>query len=622
MHRFHHPLHRSAPALRADRPWIVLPVLAALLCFLGPGAESAAAQPPDRAQKASIEAFADRSSYAPGETARIAVRATVEDNWHLQAHIPTYDYLIPTVLRIELAEPRDGIGIGDVAYPDPIQWRAPFAGDEILDVYEGETTFFATVQVGPRTPAGSLPLELILDYQACDDRVCLRPTSTSTTLELTVGEPGEPTHTAVFVQETSGTAASGAAAPGPGLLTMIGLAVLGGLILNLMPCVLPVLSIKVFGLLQAAEEGRGSVRRGALAFSAGVFVSFWILAGLAIGLRAAGEAVGWGIQFQNPVFVAFLTVVMVFFALNLWGLFEIPLPRFLGRGGGHGNAGHFGGGLLATLMATPCSAPFLGTAIGFALSREPMTILIIFTAIGFGLALPNLVLAISPRAAALLPRPGAWMETLRGVFGFLLAATAVWLLYVLNGQVSSATLALVQAALLGIGLFAYLGRSQRTGAVARLVPLVGMLVCAAGALWIAGTSAPEARANATSDYDWVEFDEGQALEFAQSGRLVFVDVTADWCATCKVNERVVLANQDVQAAFRTHDVVMMKADWTNRNDVIADYLAAFGRYAIPFYVLYRPGQEPHVFGELLSKGSVIGALQDSTNVTVADTPGN
>ena len=606
------------------RPLGVATLLVGLLATLGPGLGTASAQPRDRAQKASIEAFADRSSYAPGETARIAVRATVEENWHLQAHVPTYDYLIPTVLRVEVPEAPDGaesgngVRIGDVVYPDAIQWRAPFAGDELLDVYEGETLFFVPVQVGPQTPTGAVSLDVTLDYQACDDRVCLRPTSSSTKLELQVGEPGQPTHSEVFAEGTArGASATRPPGSGPGLLTMIGLAVLGGLILNLMPCVLPVLSIKVFGLLQSAEEGRGSVRRGALAFSAGVFVSFWILAGLAIGLRAAGEAVGWGIQFQNPAFVAFLTVVMVFFALNLWGLFEIPLPGFLGRTGGHGNAGHFSGGLLATLMATPCSAPFLGTAIGFALSREPTTILIVFTAIAFGLALPNLVLAATPRAAALLPRPGAWMETLRGIFGFLLAATAVWLLYVLNGQVSSATLALVQASLLGIGLFAYLGRA-RAGATTRWIPVVGMLACAAAAMWIAGSSQPEARVAITADYDWIEFDERRALEIADAGGLVFVDVTADWCATCKVNERVVLAHGDVQAAFRSHEVVMMKADWTNRDDVIAEYLAAFGRYAIPFYVLYRPQQEPHVFGELLSRGSVIEALQSSARVAVAD----
>ncbi len=593
-----------------------------------------------RSEKAMVEGYTDRSSYVGGETARILARVMIADTWHIQAHVPTYDYLIPTELGVVSKTPgvvlladlsastaetgTTALQLAEPSYPKPYMWSAPFAGDEILAVYEGETFIEAAIQIPPGTPAGDVELELVLYYQACDDRVCLAPTDTSTKAILSIGAQGEPQYQDLFkaalaTRETTDDSSAGgsaSASAGRGLAWMLGFGFIGGLLLNLMPCVLPVLSIKVFGLLQSAEKGQGSVRSGALAFAAGIMVSFWALGAAAIGLRAAGEAIGWGIQFQNPMFVAFLTLVMLFFSLNLWGLFEIPLPAFLGgqaQGGGNGPVGHFTAGLFATLMATPCSAPFLGSAVGFALARPPATILAIFTAVGLGLAAPNLLLAISPKAAGLLPRPGAWMETLKGVFGFLLAGTAVWLLYVLNNQIAPESLAFVEGTLLLVGLFAYLHHRWQQQSVRRLSARLGLAAAALATLWIASTAPAVIASGSTadSDYAWVNFDEAEALELASSGDLVFVDVTADWCATCKVNERVVLHSDTVQAAFKANNVVMMKADWTNRNETIANYLADFGRYAIPFYVLYRPNQEPHVFGELLTKRTVIKVLEES-----------
>ena len=266
---------------------------------------------------------------------------------------------------------------------------------------------------------------------------------------------------------------------------MLLLALVGGLILNAMPCVLPVLSLKVFGLVRSAGHGRSEVVRGALATAAGIIVSFLALAIAAIGAKAAGAAVGWGIQFQRPGFVAFLAVVVVLFCLNLWGLFEIPLPQRLARLGGigigtgvstgasgasgprEGLAGHFFSGLFATLMATPCSAPFLGTAIGFALAQPAPVVFAIFAALGLGMALPYLLIAAAPGVARLLPRPGAWMETVRGVMGFLLAAAAVWLFYVLSSQVAPEQLAAIQLGLLGIALFTWIQHRVANGRALR-----------------------------------------------------------------------------------------------------------------------------------------------------------
>jgi suppressor for copper-sensitivity B len=397
------------------------------------------------------------------------------------------------------------------------------------------------------------------------------------------------------------------------------------LILNAMPCVLPVLSLKVFGLVRSAGHGRSEVVRGALSTSAGILVSFWALALAAVAARSAGAAVGWGVQFQRPGFVAFLAVVVVLFCLNLWGLFEISLPERMARVGAtgprEGAAGHFVSGLFATLMATPCSAPFLGTAIGFALAQETPVILAIFTAVGIGMSLPYLLLAAAPGTARFLPRPGAWMETVRGIMGFLLAAAAVWLFYVLSSQMSPERVAAVQLGLLGLALFTWLRHRGFTGTSLRNAAGVGMAAAVAVTLALAVWSGGEAPAQATETTEglirWEPFDRGKAEQLATGGQLVFVDVTADWCFTCKVNERLVLNTPEVAGTFEEHGVVPMKADWTNRDDTIGQFLAEHGRYGIPFYVLYRPGQEPHVFSELLTKESVLAAVKAAKAGSVA-----
>jgi suppressor for copper-sensitivity B len=424
-----------------------------------------------------------------------------------------------------------------------------------------------------------------------------------------------------------------AARPAPRPVSRAGMlliALVGGLILNAMPCVLPVLSLKVFGLVRSGAHGRREMVRGALAIAAGILVSFWALAALAVTAAAAGSAVGWGIQFQRPGFVAFLAVVVTLFCLNLWGLFEIPLPRALahlgGAGAREGLAGHFGSGLFATLMATPCSAPFLGTAVGFALTQPAPIVFAIFTAVGTGLALPYLVLAADPGISRLLPRPGPWMETLRGIMGFLLGGSAIWLLYVLAAQLSPERLALFEVGLVLIALCTWLrhqaerrqAEQPRAGQARHAARAAGAALAAAAvaavALAATGAGAPGAgsrfadRSGPAGLIAWVAFDRARAETLAAAGQLIFVDVTADWCFTCKVNERLILDTPEVATAFATHHVLPMRADWTNRNDEITRFLADHGRYGIPFYLLYRPGRDPYVFSELPTKTSILAAL--------------
>ena len=575
--------------------------------------------------KASVEAFADLTSYAPGTSARIAAVVTIDDGWHIQSHTPSYDYLIPTELALELPE---GWPEAVIRYPAHVMWQSQFAEDP-LAAYEVEAVIHADLELPADLASGGVEVPVELLYQACDELVCLPPTTAETTARLQIGEAGQPTGHPAFEAASSAPPSTGG---GLSLFAALIPALLGGLILNGMPCVLPIVSLKLFGFAQASGKPRREIVGGALMTTLGILVSFWALAGVTLLARSAGQAVGWGIQFQNPVFVTFLALVLTLFSLNVWGLLEIQLPHALASrlgSGGHSHSapvanhqtgggsysGHFFSGVFATLMATPCSAPFLGTAVGFALSQPAATIVLVFTAVGIGLAIPYLLLAAMPRATRLLPRPGEWMVTLRGVMGFLIAGTTIWLLYVLAAQMDSARLAFLEVGLLTLALFIWLqSRSQKAGL--RVFGRVGAAAAAVLVLLLANGAPVQSTTGGGAPsgmkvLDWVPFDPVQAESLAAEGRLVFVDVTADWCATCKVNERLVLETDETAALFARYQVVAMQADWTNRNDDIARYLASFGRYGIPFYALYRPGQEPHVFSELLRGGRLEEAIRNS-----------
>ncbi|MEE8526880.1 MAG: thioredoxin family protein [Thermoanaerobaculia bacterium] len=587
-----------------------------VVAVAGAVATAAAAQRFGVEEKASVELRPDRTAYEAGAAVRVAARVKIEDHWHVNSNTPTYDWLIPTELSLELPVAASAAAL---TYPPHQMLKFEFT-DEPIAVYDGTTTILAELTLGDEVAAGSYEVQGALRYQACDHRQCLPPVTTTAAMTLTVGSGGEAVNGEWFADgtgqaEASGPRGTGTAAPGTAsgsLAWMLVLAVFGGFILNAMPCVLPVLSLKVFGLVKSAGEGRSQLLFGTLATTAGILLSFWALALVAVLASRAGAAVGWGVQFQQPAFVAFLAVVVVLFSLNMWGLFEIPLPQSLARVGGSGGrqglAGHFASGLFATLMATPCSAPFLGTAVGFALGREPAVIFAIFTAVGIGLALPYLLIAALPGMVDRLPKPGPWMVTMRQMMGFLLAAAAVWLFYVLAAQIAAEQLAVVQLALLALAFFAWLhhrseGRSRRLAAAGMVLASV-----AGVALAVPGEK---------GRIDWVVFDESQAIALASGGRPVFVDFTADWCLTCKANERLVLETAAVADAFDRHRVVAMKGDWTNRDDTISEYLGRYGKAAVPFYILYRPGQEPLPFGELLTKGRVLGALDESAEVAAA-----
>ena len=407
------------------------------------------------------------------------------------------------------------------------------------------------------------------------------------------------------------------------LLSIMGLALVGGLILNLMPCVLPVISIKLLSVVSHGGGDPREVRRGFMATTAGIIVSFLALASLAVGVKSAGLAVGWGIQFQQPLFVIALVVILTLFAANMWGLFEVRLPgRVSDVAVSAGNSSSLGGqffqGAFATVLATPCTAPFLGTSIGFALSRGPVEIYSIFAALGVGMALPFILVSLFPALATKLPRPGPWMNNLKKFLSLALIATAVWLLTVMAVQVSFE--AAIVVGLLMAGIFVAFALRRARGNINERSPAVSAAVLVAAALAFlvptvlpaVGIGVRDPSQIAARDESWQAFDLAAIPILVSEGKVVFVDVTADWCITCQVNKKRVLNTDDIVAAFDRGEVVRMRADWTKPSNEIANYLASFGRFGIPFNVIYGPdAPRGVVLPELLSDNSVFAGLSQA-----------
>ncbi|ABV95140.1 thiol:disulfide interchange protein DsbD [Dinoroseobacter shibae DFL 12 = DSM 16493] len=393
------------------------------------------------------------------------------------------------------------------------------------------------------------------------------------------------------------------------LLWIALIAVIGGLILNVMPCVLPVLSIKFASALKAADQSAARVRGGFLMSAAGVLAFMWLLAAGTLGARAMGLSVGWGLQFQNPYFLTAMLLILTVFAANLAGLFEISLPQSwmtrMSSDKGSGYTGDFATGAFAAVLATPCSAPFLGTAIAFAMAGRPIDIVVIFTALGIGLALPYLLVAAAPGLVRYLPKPGRWMLLVKAVLAGLLILTAAWLLWVLGGVAGSAALLWV-AALLAV-LVLLLSPVAR-GVGRTRVGLVLATVIAAFFLPMS-TSTPDTAMNAKLDAEWIAFERSDIPKRVAAGEIVFVDVTADWCLTCKANKALVLDREPVAGLLASEAVTAMRADWTRPDESISAYLESFGRFGIPFNVVYGPAApEGLPLPELLTADIVQDAL--------------
>jgi len=413
------------------------------------------------------------------------------------------------------------------------------------------------------------------------------------------------------------TQAAPAAAPAPPAperpwLLVLGLAFLGGAILNLMPCVFPVLSLKVLGFAQHGGQRRRIVA-GGFAYSAGVILSFLLLAALLLALRASGEQLGWGFQLQSPLFVAALSMLFTLIGFNLAGLFEFGhlLPgSLLSARARHPVADDFLTGVLAVAVASPCTAPFMGAALGAALSQPAPQALLVFAALGAGMAAPYLAASLFPAAARMLPRPGPWMARFKTFMAFPMFATVVWLLWVLGQQAGmdavAALLGLMVAAAFGWWV---LGIPARGGVQRALAVGAAVLAFGATASWAWPALRQEAQAAAVAGDTWQAWSPQALAQARQSGRPVFVDFTAAWCVTCQYNKRTTLADPSLLQDFRAKNVVLMRADWTRRDAAITGALKELGRSGVPVYALYRNGAaQPALLSELPSVTEVRQAL--------------
>jgi thiol:disulfide interchange protein DsbD len=492
----------------------------------------------------------------------------------------------------------------EVAGSAPTGETLPWGG--VLEIQDGETTHFLEYPLPVRIAAeGDLPAATAPEVFA--------------TLLGASGDSG------LFDQDFADV--EGAAAKG-GLLYYLLLALVGGVILNVMPCVLPVLSLKVMSFVSHAGEDRGVQVRLGLTFAAGVLASFLALALVVIALQAAGDQLGWGFQFQNPAFVVVMAAIVFAFGLSLFGVFEILLPVQMGGGGkGGAYAESFLNGILATALATPCTAPFLGTALGFAFTQPAWAILAIFVMIAVGLSLPYVLLSLNPAWLRFVPKPGAWMDRFKQGMGFLLMATLVWLLWVLGQQIGLDGLVQVMAFLLVLGFALWLYGSMlnlSSSSTRRSVVWGLVLVLVVGGWWqflrtplsseaIAANTAGATTGHSDGDIVWQPFTVETLEAEVAAGNTVFIDFTAAWCTTCKVNEKTVLSTDAVHEKLRELGVVTLLGDWTNRDPVITRVLRQFGRSGVPFYAVFPAGRldAPIVLPEIITQGLVLEALEEA-----------
>lgn len=466
-----------------------------------------------------------------------------------------------------------------------------------------------------RTPAGSATRGYRIDLPLAASAAPIEPVAEAEAAPSTApaGQPGSPL----------------------GLPAAMLLAMLGGIVLNLMPCVFPVLSIKALALLNHANEGahgRSSARRHGVAYTLGVLASFALLGGALILLKAGGTQAGWGFQFQSPPFVLGTAFLMFAVGLNLSGVFDVG-ASLAGIGSSlaerSGTTGSFFTGVLATVVATPCTAPFMGGAVAFALAQPPAVLLAVFLSMGVGLALPFLLLSCWPVLQRRLPRPGAWMERLRQALAFPMYATAVWLVWVLARQSGADAIPVALGGMVALAFAAWLygctrtarpARRRAASATAALVATAALAAGFAGAHAAAPSGADGAAAEltaaagattaATDDVLWSPYSADRLQALRAQGRPVFVNLTASWCITCLVNEKVALRERRVGAAFRQAGIASLKGDWTNQDDRITALLARFGRSGVPLYVYYPPGttSEPVVLPQLLTPSVVLAAI--------------
>lgn len=560
------------------------------------------------------------SEGALSENSEITVDIVIPDNWHVNANVAADEFLKPSSIEIAAR----GIEFGEPKWPEPIK--------EYNEVLEFENLVFKghfQIKIPVKAVADgydSLTTNATFHYQACDNSICLAPASVDIRIGKNKAGISKANSAADLKKndEGNGTQESNNAAS---VALLLFFAFVGGIILNLMPCVLPVLSLKLFSLIKQAGQSRSRLVALGIATTAGILASFWTLAGIVAAIKAGGGAAGWGMQFQSAGFIAFMVVILTAFAMSFFGVFEVWLPgsattKMDAAGHKAGLVGAFFTGALLVLLSTPCSAPFLGTAMGFAFTASTPVLFLFFTAAGLGLALPYLLVSAFPATLKVLPKPGKWMVTLQKAMGILLIATVAWLLWIVNEQAGGRGVALFVGFILGtvvvsfaIGKFAPPGSS-----FAKEVRLLIVCALAFAFAWFAYIAPQyekvlDERFNARMaqqvlEDGWYRYTPELVSEFAKAGKTVFIDVSADWCLTCKANEAAVLSDPALLQKLDSAGVVRMKADWTRETPEVNELLYSMGKSGVPAYAIYPKGDKSKqvVLPELLTSGLILEAI--------------
>ncbi|SEL49981.1 Thiol:disulfide interchange protein DsbD [Pseudoxanthomonas sp. GM95] len=609
------PSAGGAPAPTAGTGGLGLPTPAGGLPLFGKAASGATDQAPLPQEDAfHFEAIADTGN-------QLLLRFTPAKGYYL--------YRDRTHMTLAGAE---GLSLGNPKWPN---------GSAHRDEHFGEVTvYFDQIEVPvpvQRDRVDATQATLQVTFQGCQtDGICYPPMTREVTLSLPAGiitPEAERTAAPIPLENDRATPAPAAPAevprstPPPDVLAraqqgnsastwLLALlaALLGGLILNVMPCVLPVLSLKALSL---AEGGRGAghARASALSYAAGVMLSFLVIGGIALGLRATGQALGWGFQLQQPLVIAVLVYVMFAVGLSLSGVFAVGYG-LAGAGRGlterSGLGGDFFTGVLAVVVASPCTAPFMGTALAFAFAAPLPVALAVFALLGVGMALPFLLIGLVPALASRLPRPGAWMDTLKQVLAFPMYLTAVWMLWVLGKQrgIDAVALALAGLVVLALGLWAFQRVRFQTAPLRRTLAVVVLLVSVVPLVLLHRLPPPSATSNTASADGSEPYSPARLAELRKQGQVVFVDMGADWCVSCKANEQAVLNRDDFRNALRSSNAVLMRGDWTNVDPTITAFLTEYKAVGVPLYVVFpKSGGDGEVLPTVLTPQLVRDALK-------------
>jgi thiol:disulfide interchange protein len=568
----------------------------------------------------------------PGHPFLVGVELTMRDGWHTY-YKDSGDAGMPTKITWSLP---DGSKVSDIRWPAPQKFND--AGI-VTYGYTKSTVLFCEVTPPENIDSKWFTVHALVKWLECKD-ICI-PGEAVLSLSLPIDKSADTAATPASSStnstststpestsaETSSFKPTGFIYNGLGLTTALLLALVGGFILNFMPCVLPVISIKVVNLVNEAHGEAKAMLSNGIAFCLGIILSFEALALAIVAMQAAGQAVGWGFQFQYPQFSIAMAAIILILALSLFGIFYIDLGQAANSSGiaqvaGKGSwVGAFFNGVLATILATPCTAPFLGTAMGFAFAQPYWVIIAIFLAVGLGMSAPYMLLTANPKWVRFIPKPGDWMETFKQSMGFILLFTVLWLLYVLSGQLGIEGVLATLAFLLVIAFsFWLMSRLVNLGSsrVRRynVYALMTILIAATYNLLLDPQlkGAAIERAHTSGPINWQAFTNESLNQALQNKKTVLVDFTADWCLTCKVNEKTVLDSTPVVNKLKSLQVVTLRADWTNRNPEISALLKKFGRFGVPLYVIFPAGKpnEPIVLPEVITQGIMLDALDKAS----------